>query len=1426
MQNLSIRSVIKSQTFLNSFQNQTIAPIFTVNSLTNEEIINIDDTIVIFSPKQKKILKKYETFDTNEIICLEYLIEKESIFVLSNQGYVVEIDSKGKITKTEIIPENKEKEKEKFVACCLSPDQTYFVLLGSSGTLYELDEEYNCLVKGRITNKELIEASISFREDGKYFVCLYFDLEFNKNIVQVYDSDYKIFGNTLKEKTLQFSSSSIQFQPRGNVISVVSKDQKKVIFFEKNCVLREYSITCVDEEEIIKGLSWNVESNILALITMNRTTFLEKIQFWTFSNYHWYLKQTTQLTNGKNNSILWDNENPLLIRILNCNGVISYINLFWEISKSHLKDQTVALIDGKNALLSPFSKMVIPPPLSEYKINSKNSINHVLFSSKYVVLHTSANQLEIYTFNNEKNDYSMLTSIEIPLDQNLETRTSAISMTTTKNKPNSILFLIAVEAEDQLDENENEKKEMEKEMELEKEKEKDKEKENEKENTVDFVHELMAIELHGLNSNNSTFVREITKFQIDNEIIQITPLKLNHGFVIETNNGQLYSFEEIINQQEKETQNENENEKEKAKEKENLESNEGTEFKIVELNNFDEPCDEISTSIIVFSDKEINQEIIIGKNSQTNKLFIVGKNDENNLDNKIMEVSDSCTSFGTNNEFIAFTTLEHVVRFIPLKITENKSQIKKNHYYKKNQNRGKKNNKNQQKNNNANISSSSSSSSNNNNNNKVMTEFKKIIEKVKIQSIEEKYNESFRPIERSAKIVILTSDKIVFEMPRGNLETVYPRIMVLSTILKYLKEESKYKDALLCAKRHRIDLNIVCDWDFEYFKGDIKNFIEDIEDNGLLSKFIQSLKNEDTSITKFKFNIFNTETVGKTKVERIINRLLFVQKKKKNRELLKNKVSEVCKLLRKTMKEIDEDKYIMPIIDTYLKPRPIEIPKMFQDLRARFFKKTYTKRSELDYAIYLTDIKTLYDTAIEMCDFELAQKIAQKSEMDPMEYIPFLKKLKNEKNANLKNAEIFIYLERWEKAIFELISEKSNQSLERALNLIEEKSLYSQSLKIIEKIRALINKDDSDDDDDDDEEKEKEKEKEKGEEKVKSEEKENVDNSEFILKLNKFEMNIWKKLSTSLKPGMERALALNLAGNTEETVIEYQKIGNWKMAIALNKYSSPELLLKISEQLEDRDQFKESAQVLFEYTLITENPQNSENLQNKELIKKAIQLLLRSGDYSGALKLISFKKCFGLIETVVLPELDNNYLNLLHSINDKLKYRENIQRKLNNLQLRKLQFPQFYALDKIGQVDLSSTLISDNSSVSQYSTYSNQFSSKNKGNNQKNRRKKNRKEKIKESESKAEENWINELSKTFSPPILEKILNLTLILVHFGKIDKARIIQNKMKYIIKSSFVKRKSIHQQIMKKLKNEPIYIHDIKEDDFNYLLLSFLN
>ncbi|KAJ3425609.1 elongator complex protein [Anaeramoeba flamelloides] len=1406
MQNLSIRSVIKSQTFLNSFQNQTIAPIFTVNSLTNEEIINIDDTIVIFSPKQKKILKKYETFDTNEIICLEYLIEKESIVVLSNQGEVVEIDSKGKITKIEIIPENKEKEKEKekFVACCLSPDQTYFVLLGSSGTLYELDEEYNCLVKGRITNKELVEAKISFREDGKYFVCLYFDLELNKNIVQVYDSDYKIFGNTLKEKNLQFSSASIQFQPRGNVISVVSKDQKKVIFFEKNCVLREYSITCDDEEEIIKHLSWNVESNILAIITMNRTTFKEKVQFWTFSNYHWYLKQTTQLTNGKNNSILWDNENPLLIRILNCNGVISYINLFWEISKSHLQDQTVALIDGKNALLSPFSKMVIPPPLSEYRINSKSSINHVLFSNKYVVLHTSANQLEIYTFNNEKNDYSMLTSIEIPLDQNLETRTSAISMTTTKNKPNSILFLIAIEAEDQLDENENEKKEMELE------KEKDKEKEKEKENTVDFVHELMAIELHGLNSNNSTFVREITKFQIDNEIIQITPLKLNHGFVIETNNGQLYSFEEIMNQKEKETQ----KEKEKEKENENLESNEGTEFKIVELNKFDEPCDEISTSIIFFSDKEIKKEIIIGKNSQTNKLFILEKNDENNVDNKIMEVSDSCTSFGTNNEFIAFTTLEHVVRFIPLKITENKSQIKKNHYYKKNQNRGKKNNKNSNKNNNTNTNNT------NNDNNKIMSEFKKIIEKVKIQSIEEKYNESFRPIERSAKIVILTSDKIVFEMPRGNLETVYPRIMVLSTILKYLKEESKYKEALLCAKRHRIDLNILCDWDLEYFKGDIKKFIQDIEDNGLLSKFIQSLKNEDTSITKFKFNIFNTETVGKTKVERIINRLLFVQKKKKNRELLKNKVNEICKLLRKTMKEIDEDKYIMSIIDTYLKPRPIEIPKMFKDLRARFFKKTYNKRSELDYAIYLTDIKTLYDTAIEMCDFELAQKIAQKSEMDPMEYIPFLKKLKNEKNVNLKNAEIFIYLERWEKAIFELISEKSDQSLERALNIIEEKSLYSQSLKIIEKIRVIINKDDIDQDEkekSEEEEKEKEMEKETGKGK---------ENSEFLLKLTKLETNIWKKLSTSLKPGMERALALNLAGNIEETIIEYQKIGNWKMAIALNKYSNPELLLKISEQLEDRDQFKESAQVLFEYTLITENVQNSENLKNKELIKKAIQLLLRSGDYSGTLKLISFKKCFDLIETVVLPELDNNYLNLLHSINDKLKYRENIQRKLNNLQLRKLQFPQFYALDKIGQVDLSSTLLSDNSSVSQYSTYSNQFSSKNKRNNQKNRKKKNRKEKIKESESKAEENWISELSKTFSPPILEKILNLTLILVHFGKIDKARIIQNKMKYIIRSSLVKRKSIHQQIMKKLKNEPIYIHDIKEDDVNYLLLSFLD
>ncbi len=50
------------------------------------------------------------------------------------------------------------------------------------------------------------------------------------------------------------------------------------------------------------------------------------------------------------------------------------------------------------------------------------------------------------------------------------------------------------------------------------------------------------------------------------------------------------------------------------------------------------------------------------------------------------------------------------------------------------------------------------------------------------------FDESVRRVERGSRIVCVVPDetKLVLQMPRGNLETIHPRALILSAARKYM----------------------------------------------------------------------------------------------------------------------------------------------------------------------------------------------------------------------------------------------------------------------------------------------------------------------------------------------------------------------------------------------------------------------------------------------------------------------------------------------------------------------------------------------------------------------------------------------------------------------------------------------------------------
>lgn len=86
-----------------------------------------------------------------------------------------------------------------------------------------------------------------------------------------------------------------------------------------------------------------------------------------------------------------------------------------------------------------------------------------------------------------------------------------------------------------------------------------------------------------------------------------------------------------------------------------------------------------------------------------------------------------------------------------------------------------------------------------------------------------------------------TKMSIVLQMPRGNLETVFPRAMVLAGI-RQLVEQNNYGDAFLTCRTQRVDMNILYDHRPEQFLENVGVFLQQVKDAANIDLFLSTLK--------------------------------------------------------------------------------------------------------------------------------------------------------------------------------------------------------------------------------------------------------------------------------------------------------------------------------------------------------------------------------------------------------------------------------------------------------------------------------------------------------------------------------------------------------------------------------------------------------
>lgn len=302
-----------------------------------------------------------------------------------------------------------------------------------------------------------------------------------------------------------------------------------------------------------------------------------------------------------------------------------------------------------------------------------------------------------------------------------------------------------------------------------------------------------------------------------------------------------------------------------------------------------------------------------------------------------------------------------------------------------------------------------------------------------------------RNMERGGRLVttIANDARVLLQMPRGNLEVICPRVLALEIIGQML-DQRRYREAFNMLRKQRINFNIICDHNMVNFVKNLNVFFRQIRNPQLLNLFLNDLQNEDYSKTMYACNYTAAQQTYPEGFE------------------ITSKVNYICTLLYKYMSEDDPEHFRLPIITGFVKIGKVEEAlrlvweaKKQQNLHAKYVDNSMLRSAEeaLKHLLYLVDVNELYNVALGTYDFDLVLYVAEKSQKDPKEFLPFLNELK-QLEMNYRHYKIDLHLKRYDKAL-ENIAKCGPEKIDEALEFMNQHLLYKKGLKCYENCEHL-----------------------------------------------------------------------------------------------------------------------------------------------------------------------------------------------------------------------------------------------------------------------------------------------------------------------------------------------------------------------------------
>ncbi|KAI1260790.1 elongator complex protein [Xylariaceae sp. FL1019] len=245
-------------------------------------------------------------------------------------------------------------------------------------------------------------------------------------------------------------------------------------------------------------------------------------------------------------------------------------------------------------------------------------------------------------------------------------------------------------------------------------------------------------------------------------------------------------------------------------------------------------------------------------------------------------------------------------------------------------------------------------------------------------------DERCRSVERGARLVTAmpTNMSVVLQMPRGNLETIFPRAMVVSGIRKLI-EAVDYKKAFAVCRTQRVDMNILCDHQPDQFLANVGPFLDQVGDIADIDLFLSSLRDEDVTQTMYR----DTKT-PKDQAAPAEHQLSVTGEKP-------SKVNTICDAVLSHLqaRKAKDHGTLQNIITANI----CKSPPAFEDgllvVATLMTENEQLAEKAVEHICFLADVNTLYDEALGLYHLDLALLVAQQSQRDPREYLPFIQNL-------------------------------------------------------------------------------------------------------------------------------------------------------------------------------------------------------------------------------------------------------------------------------------------------------------------------------------------------------------------------------------------------------------------------------------------------